>query len=964
MRKLMVGVIGCLMAASLASAQTLEGKKIIGGHGHAMPTTYHLKKYSKEMQRAPVDGVLVCVNRNEFAGDEKWREIRPHNWFRSPALTIDDMSIALSELASTELGRFKHNMLWTSGSRRFPGDWFDDDAWERIILNNARVLAQVYQQGQFEALWFDVEVGGDPPGGCMAWKGTYREKKHSFEEYEAKARQRGRELMQTLTSVAPDFKIVISHAYGLTMKLLYGRPADELREINYSLLPAFCDGILEGCGESGQLIESGEGTYGTMTYPSYAAWRQYEKQAAKRLSKVPQLLDKHYRYAMAMWLDFEARTMGWHDDDSQKNHFSPQRMMHALHNAMSASDEFVWTYSIHAHWWPNRVAVHPEFDKTRWRATPANRKYVLDDVYMKAVAQAREAMDLTWHPGRTDESSVSVPAFDPGKAFAELGDDYETLLALEDGWQFYRADSLLPSALDWGASPLHASAVLEGRPIKLGDAWENQGVQLDGIGFYRRELKLPQGARNKRIYLGLCGVAGKATVYVAHEGVRPKSVGRTQGETLALFDITGAIDFEGDNDLTITVDSRHGAGGIYGSARILATEKGKQGYVKLRGKETGKWFHWFKRHGQYAGQSRSFVPPEKQHTVEARVRVPGESEQPFTASLWCTTQDGGWTVRFTPSSVALGGESIANKSTQWHTYRVVTARDGDHYVQTLFVDGEEKLMKNIDPMKPPKPRHPAIGFGVGWGRKTTPPIKMDLDHLRWSNRPFTPEDERIAAKNVPEAERRKDVFWDDAYEGNVLPQTEHWVWWYDNDPRTHTQITYFKESVDLSDESRLETLYDWQSGNGATLVLRDAPQLNVTDATHGRIEPGTITADGASFTAKLTLLSAQEANWGWPAVTLANPVTADFSPYAALAMRVHNPTPTAQQIGFSVRDGDKKVWARLEEFAPGETRVLAATIDELRAKVLISDIQTVTLCTKQPAVQQTFLISPVFLIKR
>jgi len=847
--------------------------------------------------------------------------------------------------------------------RLFPGDWFDDDVWEDLILNNARVLAEVYKRGNFEALWFDVEVGGGPVGGVMSWKGTSFEKKHTFEQYTAKTRQRGRELMEAFTSVVPDFKLVISHAYGMNLKQLYGRSPDALREINYSLLPAFCDGVLEGCGEKGQLIESGEGTYGTMTYSSFLAWRKWERLAAQKLSKVPELLPKHYRYAMATWIDFEARTMGWHGDDLEKNHFSPERMKHALHNAMCASDEFVWTYSINAHWWPNRIAAGPCFDK-KWRPTDSNRKYVLDDTYMKAVAKVREPMDLDWHPGQTDENSASVPSFDSEKAFAELADTYETLLPLEDGWLFFWADSLTPSALDWGASPLHSSAVLDGRPIKLGDVWENQGVALDGIGFYRQSIRLPEDAQKKRIYLGLCGVAGKATVYIAHKGIRPKSVGRCAGEQLALFDITDAVDLGGDNDIAIAVDSRQGAGGIYGAVRILATEKGKEGYAELRGKETGKWFHWFKRHGQYAGQSKSFVPPAKENTVEARVRVPGESEEPFTASFWCTTDDGGWTVKLAPKGVTLGSEGIANQSTQWHTYRVVTARDGDHYVQTLFVDGNEKVTKSVDPVKSDKPRHPSIGFGVGWGRKDTAPIKMDLDYIRWANRPFTPEDERIAAKNAPEAQRRKDVFWDDSYEGDVLPEAKHWVWWYDNDPRPHTRIMYFKESVDLGDARKLDVLYDWQTGAGATLVPRDVPQLAVTDQVHGKIEPGDAEVGGESFVATITLLSLEEARWSWPAITLTDLATKDWSAYSAVALRLHNPTDKAQQIGLCVRDSDKARWTLIETFAPGETRVLSATIDELRTNVLVSDIWTLTLWTHKTTARQTFLASPVYLVKR
>ena len=161
-----------LCGSACVQAQSIEGKKIVGGHGHAMVNTHQLKTYVEEMKRAPLDGILIAVNNNEYAADEKLRELRPHTWFRAPAVTIDDFSIALGELASTDLGHFKHNMLWCSGSRRFPCDWFDDDGWEKIILNNACVLAEVYKRGKFEALWFDVEAGGEPAGGVMTWKGA------------------------------------------------------------------------------------------------------------------------------------------------------------------------------------------------------------------------------------------------------------------------------------------------------------------------------------------------------------------------------------------------------------------------------------------------------------------------------------------------------------------------------------------------------------------------------------------------------------------------------------------------------------------------------------------------------------------------------------------------------------------------------------------------------------------------
>ena len=951
-----------LLSCVTASAGPVAHKKIVGGHGLAMVSTCHLKQYIEEMQRAPLDGVLVNVNRNAYAADPKWRQARPHNWFRPPAVTIADFSIALEELAATDLGRFKHNMLWTSGSRRFPGDWFDDEAWEKIILPNARVMAEVYRRGEFAALWFDVEVGGAVPGGVMTWKAAPRESLHAFDAYAAKARQRGRELMAAFTAVVPDFKLVISHGYGSVAKMLDGRGAAGLSEINYGLLPAFCDGLLAGCGDRGQLVESGETTYGTMTYPAYMAWRRWDQRSAEWLCGVPELLARNYRHANAVWIDFEARSEGWHEDDPEHNHFSPERMRHAFHNALCATDEFVWTYSQNAHWWPNRT-VMPSYDR-RWTPMSEDRRKVLGGAYLDAVARCREPMDLHWHPERTTETEADVPGFDADEAFATPAAGFETILELDDGWQFHPADSSTASAFDWGIGLNRWSdgvlAVYDWRPIAVGDAWENQGIGLDGTGVYRRQFRLPDDAAGKRIHVALAGVAGRATVFVARRGSRPKSVGRTEGAPAALFDVTEAVDFAGRTDLTIVVTSRAGAGGIYGAVRILGRPKGRDGYVALRGRKRGEWFQWIR-----TTRLGNFEKLALENTVEARVRVPDAA--PLTAEIYCTTEDGGWTIRLHPRGVFLGRKHVALNATAWHTYRVVNVRNGDRYDQTLYVDGEPRLSVQQAPLNPEEPRGSAIGLGTGWGTEGaegTHPIKMDVDYIRWSHRPFTPEDERTAGENAPEARTRKAVFWDGAYEGDVMPEADGWKWWYHHDGRPFTQIAYFREAVDLSDTRKLVTLYDWTTGAGARMIPRDVPRLDVANEVHALITPVEQMIGDDAFAARIVVRSAKEVGYGWPAITFTQMAPADWSPYAAVAVRLHNFTDKAQAIGLSIRDGDRQSWFRLEDFAPGETRVLSATIDELRTRVLVSDLFSLTLWTKETGTPQSFLASPVYLVKR
>ena len=49
-RTTLVGVAMALLVAAGARAQTIEGKRIVGGHGYAMGSTYTLRQRIAEMQ--------------------------------------------------------------------------------------------------------------------------------------------------------------------------------------------------------------------------------------------------------------------------------------------------------------------------------------------------------------------------------------------------------------------------------------------------------------------------------------------------------------------------------------------------------------------------------------------------------------------------------------------------------------------------------------------------------------------------------------------------------------------------------------------------------------------------------------------------------------------------------------------------------------------------------------------------
>ena len=233
MRKLAAVLYLSFLMCGIAAGQTIEGKKIVVGHGRSFLTTWTLRKHIDEIKRLPIDGVLLHVNRNDFAADEKLRAVRPARWFMEPAGRIEDFSIALDDLANTDMGRLKHNVLWTSGFRSFSVDWYDDERWENLVCSDARVMGQVVERGGLEAIWFDVEYFER-----VQWKGTSREHVAPFEQYAAKVRQCARQWMKAFVSGKPDIKLLISYGYGAVMMNI-GSDLTKLPESSMGLLPAF-----------------------------------------------------------------------------------------------------------------------------------------------------------------------------------------------------------------------------------------------------------------------------------------------------------------------------------------------------------------------------------------------------------------------------------------------------------------------------------------------------------------------------------------------------------------------------------------------------------------------------------------------------------------------------------------------------------------------------------------------------
>ena len=171
-----------------------------------------------------------------------------------------------------------------------------------------------------------------------------------FETYRQRVRQCGREWARAISETAPDIIICLSHGYWVASpwarSIEHRYTHKELAEQRYALYPAFLDGVLEGLGSRVTLADGCANTYPYMVYRSFRNFREWAVQESLKLTNVPHLFKKKMQFAMAIWPGFRSDRGGmWNPAQPEANFYTPKRLSHALHNAMAASDDFVWMWS-------------------------------------------------------------------------------------------------------------------------------------------------------------------------------------------------------------------------------------------------------------------------------------------------------------------------------------------------------------------------------------------------------------------------------------------------------------------------------------------------------------------------------------------------------------------------------------------------------------------------------------------
>lgn len=308
----------------------------------------------KEFQASPFDGVtfFLVVKDGEgkplhslFVGSPTpWKA----EWFQGE---ID----ALKKMKSEQL---KESFIGVTLANRDAPDAFDDEGWKNVV-EHFRILSRVAKEAGLRGLLADLEVYSN----CIVSYPAGKTDK-SFDEYAAKVRQRGREVMEAMAKEYPDmvFFTLFIHS-GTAMAAMGGdpRPTLESSGSRYSLMAAFVNGLLDKIPPTMTLVEGMEHSYPHATELAYLRRVNAARNTALALVAKENRVKYRAQVQAGLAIYMDAYLTDRKDPHSDVYLNPPLEgtladgLRDATTNALEAVDEYVWVYDEQYHFWPSSI---------------------------------------------------------------------------------------------------------------------------------------------------------------------------------------------------------------------------------------------------------------------------------------------------------------------------------------------------------------------------------------------------------------------------------------------------------------------------------------------------------------------------------------------------------------------------------------------------------------------------------
>ncbi len=177
-------------------------------------------------------------------------------------------------------------------------------------------------------------------------------------------------------------------------------------------------------------------------------------------------------------------------------------------------------------------------------------------------------------------AAAMISAFRPaGSAWAQERDAPRTRESFDFGWKFFRGDApgaQQPDLSDagWRSLDLPHDWSIEGPFDKKAPSAGPGGYLPTGIGWYRKQFRIPRSYEEKKLTIEFDGVYQNSEVWINGEylGRRP------YGYVPFAYDVTSRVRFGGDNLVAVKVDNSrqtncrwYSGSGIYRHTWLLAT---------------------------------------------------------------------------------------------------------------------------------------------------------------------------------------------------------------------------------------------------------------------------------------------------------------------------------------------------------------------------------------------------------
>jgi len=353
------GAVAAAMTAADLRAQDMRRPKRLIATGWDHPTSRELPGILAEMEKRPFDGVVV-----PFVGQRDDGKPAPLNWaFVNEPWRREWFQAEIDRLRRCTFQRLTHNFVELHAN---PGnvDWFDDGGWENIV-DHWRIAAWVAKNAGFRGILLDPEPYA-PPHAQFHYAAQPQRDQHAFRDYYAKARQRGRKIMEAVVAEYPDITIFCYFMNSVNGAAVGNAdPRAALASSGYGLLPAMIDGWLDAMPPTVTLVDGCESAYRFNSRLEYLEAANLMRGACQELVS-PENRAKYraqVQTSFGVYLDAYWNPQGnpWYIDG--RGGPRVDRLRSNVQSALEAADEYVWIYGERFRWWPTS---HSGVRKESW----------------------------------------------------------------------------------------------------------------------------------------------------------------------------------------------------------------------------------------------------------------------------------------------------------------------------------------------------------------------------------------------------------------------------------------------------------------------------------------------------------------------------------------------------------------------------------------------------------------------